>query len=207
MAELDMTNSSQQCPSALRQRNDSNICTCGTDSGRDCSSVIFPTNSLSYSKVCGKVRAYQVGSPDDFDVSNRNDIDTLYLDGVSLTHGTPRQHIWSFAASLDEVGVNHCLCINRDQASSATRPPAFVGDDYFCDTGSSGSFDFQTFYSDDPLWDGAGCGPLNDCCNNPPWFYKQLPQATIDSIEMRVCSNESTDNEDIAIELIEIYVQ
>ena len=102
-----------------------------------------------------------------------------------------------------------CPCINRDQASLATRPPAFVGNDNFCDTGSSGLFDFQTFHSDDPLWDGAGCGPLNDCCsfNNPPWFYKQLPQPTTDSIEMRVCRDQGTDDEDIAIELIEIYVQ
>ena len=34
----------------------------------------------------------------------------------------------------------------------------------------------------DSLWDGAGCGPLNDRCtlNNPPWFHKQLPSATTD---------------------------
>ena len=91
----------------------------------------------------------------------------------------------------------------------ATRPPAFVGNDYFCDTGSSGPFDRQTFYSDDPLWDGAGCGTLNDCCsfNNPPWFYKQLPQPTTDSIEMRACRDQSIGDEDIAIELVEIYVQ
>ena len=56
VAELDMTNSSQQCPSALRQRNDSNIRTCGTDPNRDCSSLTFPTDSLSYSKVCGKIK-------------------------------------------------------------------------------------------------------------------------------------------------------
>ena len=212
VAELDMTNSSQQCPSALRQRNDNNIRTCGTDPNRDCSSLSFPTDSLSYSKVCGKVRAYQVGAPDSFGSDRLNDLDTNYLDGVSLTHGTPRQHIWSFAAALDEVGTHasgNCPCINRDQASLATRPPAFVGNDYFCDTGSIGRFDLRTFYSGKPLWDGAGCGPLNNCCsfNNPPWFYKQLPQPTTDSIEMRVCRDEGTNDEDIAIELIEIYVQ
>ena len=213
VAELDMTNSRQQCPSALRQRNDSNMRTCGTDPDRDCSSLTFPTDSLSYSKVCGKVRAYQVGSPDSFGGGHRsNNIDTNYLDGVSVTHGSPRQHIWSFAAALDEVGTHpslNCPCINRDQASSATRPPAFVGNDYFCDTGSSGRFNSRTFYSDDPLWDGAGCGPLNDCCslNNPPWFYKQLPQPTTDSIEMRACRDQSIGDEDIAIELVEIYVQ
>ena len=148
VAELDMTNSSQQRPSPLRQRND-NIRTCGTDPNRDCSSLTFPTNSLSYSKVCGKVRAYQIGSPDSFSdlgVGGSNDIDTNYLDGVSLTHGSPRQHIWSIAAVSDEVGTHpslNCPCINRDRAGSATRPPAFVGNDYFCDTGSSINFDFE----------------------------------------------------------------
>ena len=55
----------------------------------------------------------------------------------------------------------------------ATPPPAFVGDDYFCDTGSEERVQV-TLYSDDPLWDEAGCGPLNTCCsiNTPPWFYK-----------------------------------
>ena len=211
VVELDMTNSSQQYPSALRQCNDDNICTCGTDPDVLCTSITFLVNFLSYSKVCGKIRGHQVGSPDSSGVggSHRsNDIDTNYLDGVSLTHGSPRQHIWSFAAALDEVGTHpsgNCPCINRDQASSTTGPPAFVGNDYFCDTGSSGPFDGQTFHSGDPLWDGAGCGALNDCCtfNNPPWFYKQLPQPTTDSIEMRVCRDQDTD---IAIETVEIYV-
>ena len=224
VAELDMTNSSQQCPSAFRQRNESNIRTCRTDPNVLCTSVTFPVNFLSYSGVCGKIIAYQVGSPDSFGNfgvgstrrSNNDNINADYLDGVSLTHGSPRQHIWSFAAALDEAGTrrtNNCPCTNRDQADEAAKPPAFVGNDYFCDTGSSGPFDFdsdiQTFHSDDPLWDGAGCGPLNDCCNfnNPPWFHKQLPLPTTDNIEMRVCRDQGTDDEDIAIEIIEIYVQ
>ena len=36
------------------------------------------------------------------------------------------------------------------------------------------------------------------------WFYKQLPQPTSDDIEMRVCRDESANNENVAIEL---YVQ
>ncbi len=35
----------------------------------------------------------------------------------------------------------------------------------------------KIFYNEDPLWDGAGCGPLNTF-NNPPWFYKELPEPT-----------------------------
>ena len=216
VAELDMTNSSQQCPSPLRQRNNNNIRTCGTDPDRDCSSLTFPTDSLSYSKVCGKIRAYQFGSPDSYgspinDGIKSNDIDATYLDGISLTYGPPRQHIWTFFAAPDEAGdplSDSCPCINRHRANTAPQPPAFVGTDYFCDTGASGPFS-EIFYGEDPLWDGAGCGPLNDCCsfNDPPWFYKQLPQPTTDSIEMRVCRDEGSSNEDIAIEMIEIYVQ
>ncbi len=62
------------------------------------------------------------------------------------------------------------------------------------------------FHGDDPLWDGTGCGPLNTCCtfNNPPWFYKELPEPTTDDIEMRVCNDQGSTNEDIA-RLIYMY--
>jgi hypothetical protein len=92
----------------------------------------------------------------------------------------------------------------------ASSPPAFVGNDYFCDTGAVRiTFRQDILYTDNPLWDGNGCGPLNTCCsfNNPPWFYKQLPQPTTDGIEMRVCRDQETEDEDVAIEIIEILVQ
>ena len=76
-------------------------------------------------------------------------------------------------------------------------------------TRSKGSEGRGFFYLDDPLWDGAGCGPENTCCslNTPPWFHRQLPQPTTDSIEMRLCIDEGSGSEDILIEQIEIYVQ
>ena len=65
-------------------------------------------------------------------------------------------------------------------------------------TASKGRFQCNTFYPNDPLWDGAGCGPLNTCCslNNPP-----------DDIEMRLYSDEGSDNEDTPIEVINLYIQ
>ena len=219
VAELDMTNDSHQCPSGLMERNDSSIRTCVPNSvSANCSSVSLPISN-EYSKVCGKIIAYQVGSPNTFAdytgsfVRVNASIDTYYVDGVSLTHGSPRCHIWTFAAGLDEYpgsfAHSNCPCTDTNQSSSATPPPEYVGDDYFCDTGSEGRFLNGNFYSDDPLWDGAGCGPLNACCsfNNPPWFYKELPQSTTDDIEMRVCKDQNSYNEDIAVEMISIYVQ
>ena len=87
------------------------------------------------------------------------------MDGVSLTHGSPRQHIWTFAATEDETIYNSrskCPCTNINTANSTTPPPEFLGNDYFCDTGSSSRY-ANIFYSDDPLWDGAGCGPQSTC--------------------------------------------
>ena len=211
VAELDMTNSSHQCPSGLMERTDSGKRTCvRIETSAGCSSINnFITPGVEYYNVCGRVIGYQYGNPEAFIGLS---VDSRYVDGVSLTHGNPRQHIWTFAAAHDEVGAiprTYCPCINTNQAAQATPPPAFVGNDYFCDTGSEDRSQL-IFYADDPLWDGAGCGPLNTCCslNTPPWFYKQLPQSTTDNIEMRVCRdiNPST-NEDIAIEIVEVYVQ
>ena len=128
------------------------------------------------------------------------------MDGVSLTRGEPRQHVWTFAAGLQEHGnlSSNCPCVTNAQL------PTFVGNDYFCEAGVQLRTESTTLvYTNDPLWDGDGCRSSNPCCsfNNPPWFYKQLPQPTTDDLEMRVCRDEEVSNEDIALESVEIYVQ
>ena len=209
VAELDMKNSSHQCPSGLRQCTDSNIRTCvrGSNSG-GCSSLIFSTSSINYTSVCGRVIAYQYGSCDAFHPFN---IESAYIDGVSITHGSPREHIWTFVTAPDErtsrVLGDTCACIRNNQRDN-TRISSFAGNDYFCDTGTQ-ILSFYTFFGDDPLWDGAGCEGRSTCCtfNSPPWFYKVLPHPTIDDIEMRVCRDQDSFDEDIAVEKIDVYVR
>ena len=212
MGYLDMTNSSIQCPSGFTEHSDSNIRTCqrtGTSAG--CGSVMMDV-PYQYSRVCGRVRAYQVGSTNAFQGRFRPGVDSNYVDGVSLTRGRPRQHIWTFVSGLqDYSGSSHpslCPCNGGD-----TSPPAFVGRDYFCELGNplfvTPAPPNPTVYSDDPLWDGCGCDHSSNCCsfNNPPWFHKQLSNLTTDDVEMRVCIDEDTDNEDVYIDMIEIYVK
>ena len=219
VTKLDMRNSSSQCPSGLREivHPTKRLCGMGIDGG-GCSRVNFATDGIGYNQVCGKIIAYQYGSTDGFGfvgagIGQPRYIDGNYLDGVSLTHGrSPRKHIWTFAAALDEVGtvpVDNCPCTNIHSASGATHPPSFVGNDYFCDTGSQHRFQGDHLYDDDPLWDGAGCGPANTCCslNNPPWFMKQLSSTARDDIEMRICSNENRQSEDVQVEEVEIYIR
>ena len=193
VASLDFSNASTSCPSGLQERVDSDIRTCGIESSEAaCPSVMLSTSGVEYTKVCGKILAYQVSSTGAFGTSS-SDIDGSYVDGVSLTHGnTPRNHIWTFAAALDEFGsgsnIHLCPC-SSNVSSVGTSPPSFVGDDYFCDAGAV-THVAGTFYSDNPLWDGSGCGSTSTCCSfntsTPPWFLKELSPPTSEEIEMRM---------------------
>ena len=216
VANLDMNKETNMCPSGLRLKTDYNLRTCGIDSNSGvCSRVTFSVNKMSYTEICGKIKAYQFGSTDAFGTFTRplpNSINDNYVDGISLTHGSPRQHIWTFAATLDEFTGTfpeyNCPCTDTRNRIRVIPPPRSVGNDYFCDTASKNHFQNNFLYSGDPLWDGAGCGPYNECCsfNNPPWFYKQLSKPTTDDIEMRVCRDQEYTDEDIRIEMIDIYV-
>ena len=93
--------------------------------------------------MCGRVNAYQRGSPNAFDTTFRDAFTKdAYVDGVSLTHGDEgsNQHIWTFVAALyenanDTSYMPFLACPCSDTNGSWTfEVPEFVGDDYFCDT-------------------------------------------------------------------------
>ena len=101
-----MSDPSQQCPSAWRQVTLDGIRVCArpTSTVGSCPSAVHPVGHL-YWKVCGRVIGYQFGSPAAFHYSNQSPettIDEPYLDGISITHGTPRTHVWSYAAGASK---------------------------------------------------------------------------------------------------------
>jgi hypothetical protein len=218
IAALDMRDTRQHCPDVLTQRPYApNLRTCsGPGEAAGCTSLNLSANTIPYSKVCGSVIAYQYGAMNafrDYQESRRRlTLDEAYVGGVSITHGTPRQHVWTFVAARDELVTHNwsgCDCLRPNYFIPPT--PPYVGNDYFCDSGSRDHFS-AAFYGDDPLWDGAGCesvrGFNNSCCsfNNPPFFYKQLPEPTTDNIEMRLCRNARMFS-DLAVQKYEFYVQ
>ena len=210
IAYLNMTDSSQQCPSAWREYNTSQFRACGRPVSSDASrpSRIFFI-SHQYSKVCGRVIGIQVASPDAFYDGRGSDINEGYMDGVSITRGSPRHHIWSYAGSYSETAeyfMHACPC----DYSGATQPQAFVGSNYYCESGNPTQEWVGRVFPNDKLWDGEQCSDEGTCCtgtNTPPWFSVNLSSPTSDDIEVRIMGSESTDNEDTPIELLEIYVQ
>ena len=221
LARVNMTEPNSKCPAGLEMVSSPKRLCRSTVSGGGCSrSVFFPSHDIPYSRVCGKIIGYQYYSPDAFWAFQNNQaltLDGVYVDGISLTYGTnPRNHIWTFAAALDETpghNVYSCFCTNEgaNVAFTGVIPP-FIGTDYFCETGSRVSYQ-NRWYLDDPLWDGEGCGRFSTCCDREsgdpprPWFCKDLPGPTTDSIELRICRGSGHSDEDIGVEVIELYVQ
>ena len=215
VANIDMTNTSQNCPSGLSLTSSpKRVCDIPSTG---CVSNDFDIHGAQYSHICGRVIGYQKSINYAFQYHSHG-IDAEYVSGVSLTHGqSPRQHIWTFAGALDEASgsnsVNKCPCINLTRTPTL---PSFIGNDYFCDTAFEAFYntvpDYQSIQVSDPLWDGEGCGPTSTCCYdpqrvvNPPWFVKTLSSPTSDDIEMRLCSPHSGTHT-TPIEIVELYVQ
>ena len=205
VAYLNMSNPSQQCPSVWQEITTPHR-VCGRRStGGSCEGLNYTTGSEQYNQVCGRIIGYQIGSPNAFE-----DPGPYYLDGVSVTYGSSRQHIWSFAGGLDEASHSSCPCVTG--STNGNRIPSFVGQNYFCESGLtrySDGINGPFFSNGDPLWDGQGCGPTSSCCtfNSPPWFNVTLSSPTTDDIEVRICGDAGIGNEDTPIQLVELYVK
>ena len=101
VAHLDMTDPSQQCPSAWREYNTklNQFRACGRPVSNVASypSQIFPI-SHQYSKVCGRVIAIQVASPDAFH-SGRD---------INEGHNIARWH--KYYTRITSYYLNACPC-------------------------------------------------------------------------------------------------
>ena len=212
VAYLNMSDPSQQCPSVWQEITTPHR-TCGRRSTTgSCEGLNYTTGSEQYDQVCGRIIGYQLGTPRSF--NGGLTLNTFYVEGVSVTHGqSPRQHIWTFAAGVDEQNTqpsSTCPCVNG--STNADNIFLLVGQNYFCESGLTqwnGTNNGIFWPNGDPLWDGQGCGPTSSCCtfNSPPWFNVTLPSPTTDDIEVRICDNSSPQFSDSPIQLIELYVK
>ena len=210
VAYLNMSDPTQQCPSAWREYNTGGVRACGrpASGGASCAQVRYPSNNSQYSRVCGRAIGYQVGATDAFYYGSTYSLDSYYVYGVSFTHGSPPTHIWTLAAGVTEESTiypqHNCPCAHQ----STQVPPSFVGDDYYCESGNpTDTYITHHLYSEDPLWDGGQCE--GECCSNgksPPWFSVELTNPTTDNIEVRICCPQPT-YDDVAIQLMELYIQ
>ena len=207
VVSLDMRQPFSECPSSL---------CLNTNVPRTCRRCYVPGKSIfpietypvgvSYSSVCGRVLAYQVGNPNGYSSYYSNGVD-----GIIVTRGKAEKMIWTFVAALqmkNRMGQSSmCPCINSSDAR-ISKPPDYISDYYFCDT-AAWEAKRSTFYKHKLLWGGLGCQGFNKCCsfNSPPWFYRNLTQPSHEHISLAIVLNSPPNVEDLAIEVMDIYVR
>ena len=156
-------------------------------------------------KYVDKIIGTAIGSPDGFGAdSAATDTDGIRLiDGVTITHSSPIQHIWTFSASTARTSADFtCPCNTPTLSSDAVN---FADGNYFCDT----TFDLYSRL----LWSGA-CAVLDSqplletCCqfNGPPYFTATLPTRTTADVAAHLCVDEDT-GEDVRVQIIQLYIQ
>ena len=126
-------------------------------------------------------------------------------DGVTLTHSTPAQHIWTFAAATNSfIG---CPCNPSATASLNVDTVEFADSNYYCDVTADS-------VAEKTLWAGD-CGILEtelpECCNvnGPPFFVSTLTSPTSENVDARLCIENAVGPHDAAlfIQRMELYVQ
>ena len=92
---------------------------------------------------------YQVGSPDGFNqYHGMSSLNQGYMDGVSITYGYPRHHIWSYVAGAFETRStpSNCPC----SPAQGGEPQEFIGSNHYCESGypSNTFIPLEVFTSD-----------------------------------------------------------
>ena len=178
----------QNCPLELKQKTfNDNITTCVVRKNNSgCTSIFYSSLDIPYSKVCGRIRAYKVGTPDGFLRLRgvQGGINGNYLDGISITvnNSTYRTHVWSLVAGR--------YCFNSQNN--------IVSNDFACEASPHCA---MTELCGPLLWKSQQYGR-----NVSSWF-KRLPFSYVIDLEVRVCRDQERSNEDWGLTILELYVQ
>eukprot|EP00117_Sycon_ciliatum_P024016 scpid69941/ scgid20263/ len=120
------------CPGNMSLQNlQVKLCTRQASTGAACHGATFQSPIGPYSEVMGFVTGYRDKAMDTFfaGYSDNVPLNNWYVDGVSITHGSPMRHLWTYTAGFSDHGsVFHCPCSPRPGA----QPPSFVGSHYYC---------------------------------------------------------------------------
>jgi hypothetical protein len=166
---------------------------------------------LPFTRVQGRIEAVARGDLEAFGGGVQASLDNVYVDGVSVTVGDPRTHVFTMAVGT--AGAGACPC------GTGAPAPAYVGEGMLCedrpaagpdgdgdgdgdDDDDGGEFDVDNVLFDDDA--------RNAACTQafvPHEFDVALPAASTGPIEVRVMVDGDDPNEAIALQRLEIRVR
>ena len=167
--------------------------TCREPTASDAACVIvnLTQTALEFSKVCGRIKAYQFG--------------TAPLSYIQVNAGL--EPLWTFTAGVTKSQADPSLISDRCPCDGGV---PFPNEHYFCESlieeDTPGNKYDNHFFHNEVLWDKAGCSSSGDCCSrfDSPYFILHLPHNIITPIYFIICNFGS---DSFAIELIEFYVK
>lgn len=200
------------CPTGFKLYKRGSEKGCGRPSTKtaSCQSMTFPVG-FNYQRVCGAVFGHQYGHTSAL-YKGAGTIDGPYVDGISITHGSPRKHVWTFMSSFSAIEAKYsklnCPCAK----GSLQKSPSFVGNDYFCESGLHTRWKnkYYTVLFKDKLWNRLNYGKAEVKCRRKglPWFSKVLKGGiTNDDMELRVCGTGGTNTKDAPFFYYDIFVK
>ena len=223
IANFDVTGTDTECPPGWTFTESPTRGCFGENSNSGaggCDVATFSTGGVSYNKVCGRITGRGTGSPvgflnlplepipPTFGITVTQFDSIMPADGVTLTHSTPAEHIWTFAAATNNKMFAtdfFCPCNPSAAANLRVGTVEFADSNYFCDVADS--------VAEKTLWAGD-CGELEtdvpECCNvnGPPFFVSTLTSLTSANVDARLCldGNAGSISEDLFIQRMELYV-
>ncbi|MBA3453244.1 MAG: hypothetical protein H0T42_09150 [Deltaproteobacteria bacterium] len=169
--------------------------------------VVIPSPLASYREAMATATGFQRGSTDAFEPPLAT-LDNAYVDGLSITSGSPRQHVATFAAGHGAIdacptptGCN-CPCDGGEPA------PAFVPSGSFrCEPGSLVTLTPGMLSRPDPLFDGAEVTAACAAEARSEPIRTTLPAPTSANLEARLMRDEPAQGEGIALYRCAVWVR
>ena len=126
-----MSEPSATCPPRLANSNRGGPLCGRSTSNSNCNFANFAALGIKYFKVSIQVRGYGISLVDAFgQLSNYKNIDTPYVDKLSITHGqSPHKHIWTYGAGHDG-NPGRCPCATPCTSFNPP-PPSFLCNHYY----------------------------------------------------------------------------
>ncbi|MCC7075146.1 MAG: hypothetical protein IT383_27785 [Deltaproteobacteria bacterium] len=135
--------------------------------------------------------------------------DARYVDGIALTIGAPRRHVFAFVQGLGDAfgpGLlgSECPCSGGPQA------PSFVASAYVCEEPRLSVDGTGRFYDNsDVLFDGLDVDEVScqGSIESAPDFQASVGAATIEDLQLHVMMSQGPGDEDLAIISADLWIR
>ena len=213
LGHLKMSSDHKTCPNekfSYINKGELHLCRIKSDK-MGCATASYSSHGIKYSTICGYARGYQKGRA--FAFIKSLPLTSHYLSGVSFqrydasSSTKVKKHIWSYACGEMDNSVTHTDCPCNTGGYNSL--PTFVGNNYYCESGSSTKPGYADFFLQDPLWDGKGFNNREVPCRKDmmPYFKRTYTSAIADSINVKLCRASHAKYRDLYLEGYGVFVK